>query len=236
MEILAIIPARAGSKRIPDKNIKELGGRPLIEWSIISAAACEQIDHIVITSNLPALRRYEGKFGHLSYLDRPEFLCEDEVGDLAVIAHVIDNYNSKWDLIVYLRPTTPFRAIYHLDTAISHMIAADCNATGLRSVELMAESAYKCFELPAFLSPIAHYGKDLTDYPNQLGPQTYRPNGYIDICKPEIVKRGKLWGDWVIGYVTPHAVEIDTPDDWDYAEWKAGRMVEQNLRFGVKSV
>jgi len=235
-EILCVIPARAGSKRIPDKNIKPLNGKPLIYYTILTATSCELIDHVVVSSDIPSLDGYEADYGHLSYHRRPDYLCGDKVPDIRVIRDVITEYGDKWDLIVYLRPTTPFRNDHHITRAIEQMLAADVNATGLRSVEEMSESAFKCFTMPAFLSPITYDGKDLTDQPNQMVTPTYRPNGYIDICKPEIVKKGGLWGDWVIGYVTPRTIEIDTLEDWKYAEWAAKKFVEAPMRFGRREI
>jgi CMP-N,N'-diacetyllegionaminic acid synthase len=236
-KILAVIPARSGSKRIPGKNVKELNGMPLIEYTILSAIMCNLIDKVVISTDIPSLDSYSREYKSLSIRDRPEHLLGDEIQDLAVIRDVLDGYGSDWELVVYLRPTTPFRADYHITEAIKQIRAASINATGLRSVELMSESAFKCFTMPAFLSPIPCNGKDMTDIPNQLVTPTYKPNGYIDICKPEIVARGKLWGDWVIGYITPRTVEIDTPEDWDYAEFMARQhAVKQNIEFGVREV
>jgi len=236
-EILAIIPARAGSKRIPDKNIKRLAGRPLVEYTILSAVHCEQIAHIVISSNIPSLRRYEEHHGHLSYHPRPEVLCGDEVGDYDVINDVLQTYGYDWDLIAYLRPTTPIRADYHLTGAIGAMLAIN-DATGLRSVEEMSESAYKCFEMngPRLFPVTGMAGIDMTDWPNQQVNKTYRPNGYIDLARPQIIRTGQLWGKHVIGYVTPRTVEIDTPEDWEYAEYIMRRYVDAPMRYGKTEI
>ena len=235
-EILAIIPARAGSKRIPDKNIKLLNGRPLIEYTISSAIHCDLINHTVLSTNIPAETLSVAKYKHFDYHPRVERLCGDKVGDLAVISDVLQIYGDGWDLVVYLRPTTPMRSDGLICSAIEQIIAAQRNATGLRSVELMGESAFKCFTMPSYLSPITDNGADCTDLPNQLVRPTYRANGYIDICKPEIIKRGKLWGDWVIGFVTPRTVELDTMDDWLYAEFLMQRDVKAPLIFGRKEI
>jgi len=208
-----------------------------VAWSIISAAACEMIDHIVVSSDIESLQRYETKFPHLSYHQRPDLLCLDDSTDYDVIHDVMSVMGSAWDLIVYLRPTTPFRADYHLCEAIKSMSGDGNGATGLRSVEEMGESAFKCFTMPTpFLTPITSGNLDMTDWPNQKVTKSFKANGYIDIARPEILKRGQLWGNWVAGYVTPRTIEIDTPEDWEYAEWYANRSVDAPLRFGRRSV
>ena len=70
--------------------------------------------------------------------------------------------------------------------------------------------------------------------PNQLCPPTYKPNGYVDIARVKEVKEGRLWGDQVYGYLTPHTPEIDTPQGWDYAAWFMNRFIEQDITFGLK--
>ena len=235
-EIIAIIPARAGSKRIPGKNIKELAGFPLIEHTILSAVGCNAIDHVVITSNIENCNRFAEKYG-IRYVNRPDILCEDDSNDYDVIQHALRSMDNRWELIVYLRPTTPFRSDYHLCEAIKTMRDADKNATGLRSVEEMGESAFKCYTMPTpWLTPIHDDAVDKTDWPNQRVTPTYHPNGYIDIVRPETLAKGQLWGDWCVGYVTPHTIEIDTQDDWDYAEWYANRSVDAPMQFGRRTV
>ena len=238
-EILCVIPARAGSKRIPDKNIKELHGKPLIEYTILTAVTCKLIDHVVISTNIPSLVSYSYGHTHLSYHSRAEALCTDESPDIDVLRDVIANYGDKWDLVVYLRPTTPYRADYHINAAIKLMLSHDddIGPTGLRSVELMSESPFKCFTLDTpWLTPILDDCVDKTDWPNQKVRAGWKPNGYIDICRPSQLAQGKLWGDWPLGYKTPHTPEIDTPDDWKYAEWWGRQFVDAPIRFGRRQI
>lgn len=226
MKILAIIPARCGSKRIPNKNFKPLGGRPLINYTKAVAEAAMMpgekypacIDRYVISTDNS---EYRGP----NVIIRPPELCRDDTPDWPVIQHTLVEVKDKFDLICYLRPTTPFRVMYHVEEAIKTMIAAGDNATGLRSVEPMGESAYKCFEKSkGYLFPLmTRSGLNMTDVPNQLCPPTYKPNGYIDICKPELIEKGELWGDKIIGYVTPRTIELDTPEDWEFAEFELQR-------------
>lgn len=230
-KIIALIPARSGSKRVPNKNFRILGGRQLVEWTITTCQAVEAIDEIWMTSDIDAGEAWERQYG-LNFIRRPDELCSDDTGDHEVVMHALAMIDySDLDLICYMRPTTPFRATYHIEQAIKVMRETD--ATGLRSVEEMAESAFKCFYKPEpGLYPIRYDDKNLSDFPNHLVIGTYKANGYIDIARPEIVASGRLWGDSVYGYITPRTIEIDTPEDWDYAQWFAQRQVTQIINFG----
>ncbi len=128
------------------------------------------------------------------------------------------------DLLVYLRPTTPFREQPILELAIQ-LIASNSTFTSLRSVELMSESAWKCFELEdSILRPIvgSHYQANL---PNQMVKQTYKGNGYIDIVRPQyVLDHYDLWGSRCYGYITPQVIEIDTLFDLEIARQYVNRI------------
>ena len=217
--ILALIPARGGSKRIPNKNIKELGGKPLIAWSIATAEACNLVPHVSSDSELilDIAQKYDA-----AVITRPAHLASDDALDIDVISHALTSLPA-WnvDLVVYLRPTTPLRSTRRVQDAIKIMYEAKPDS--LRSVELMPESAFKNFRMGAgnVLKPLTK--KDHTDRPNHQLPETFRPNGYVDIVRPENVMAGNMWGRSRYGFVTPPTVELDTSDQWNYAEYMAER-------------
>ena len=225
-KILALIPARAGSKRIKDKNIRLLNGIPLFRWSEATAILSGLFDKIILSTDSDEY----AKMSMVEVLIRPPELCRDESSDYDVISHCLSHYPGC-DLLAYLRPTTPFRAATLIGEVIQTMIDAGDNASGLRSVEEMSESAYKCFRLEfGRLIPAIVSRGDMTDIPNQECPKTYRPNGYVDVIKAEIVKNGALWGDKKIGFVTPKTIEIDTEADLLYAQWWAThRMIREEV-------
>jgi len=215
MRTIVLIAGRSGSKRIPDKNIRELGGLPLMVWSIASGLALDL--PVYVSTDSWDYARIAKQAGAIPLI-RPEDLARDDSGDYGVIRNALVHVRA--DLIVYLRPTTPFRTITLLKEAIRLMSVPGYDS--LRSVEEMSESAYKCFRIKAkLLHPLNII--DLTDMSNQSLPRTYHPNGYIDIVRREIVESGSLWGSGRFAFITPRAIEIDTPDDWDYAEYRARR-------------
>uniref|UniRef100_A0A6M3KFN8 Putative cytidylyltransferase n=1 Tax=viral metagenome TaxID=1070528 RepID=A0A6M3KFN8_9ZZZZ len=212
MKTAVLIPARAGSKRIPNKNVKELGGKPLIVWSIETAMALNIPTYVSTDSRFYAEIAYRAD---AEVIHRPDELAADHITDLEVITHALTVVDA--DLIVYLRPTTPFRDHLLVGQAIDCVHAG----TGLRSVEEMSESAYKCFQLDGwYLEPLTGQPWRVTDQPNQLLPKTFHPNGYVDICKADLIRKGDLWGDKVLGFITPRTIEIDSIDDWRYAEYE----------------
>lgn len=217
MAIIILIPARGGSKRIPKKNIKLLGNKPLLVWSILVGQ--EVGLPVYVSTEDPDITECAKDYG-AQVIQRPFQLCQDHVGDYEVIRHALSEVDA--DLVVYLRPTTPFRTAGMVQEAVRLMSVPGYDS--LRSVEEMSESAYKCFGIRGqILQPLTKL--DVTDRPNQELRRTFHPNGYVDICRREIVDSGSIWGAGRYGFITPRTVEIDTPEDWEFAEyqiWKKG--------------
>lgn len=210
MKIIALIPARSGSKRVKDKNIRLLGGIPLLNYSIRTAHDCglkavvstdsEEYADIALAESADVLMR-------------PAELATDNCGDLEVVSHFLTQH--PCDIVVYLRPTTPFRTRGMILRAIDEF-----QGTGLRSVEEMGESAFKCFMVyESMLYPVRSNDEDLSDRPNHECPKTYHPNGYVDLIRAEWVKKGQLWGPEKQAFITPRVIEIDTEEDFEMAEW-----------------
>jgi CMP-N,N'-diacetyllegionaminic acid synthase len=162
------------------------------------------------------------EYGEIAYRAGAKVVYREEApegqGDLEVVRHFLEHVSA--DIICYLRPTTPLREVSVVKGALGVF-----EGTGLRSVQEMGESAYKCFEVEAErLKPICHnIIDDYTDVSNHLCPKTYHPNGYVDLIRSEWVKNDNLWGPDKQAYITPRVIEIDTEDDWEYAEWYVQR-------------
>ena len=219
MKICALIPARAGSKRIEGKNIKPLGGQPLMVWTITVANQVPEIEEVFLSSDSDFYLDVGKKFG-VTPIHRPKNLATDKALDRDVIHHAFQWM--KCDLCVYLRPTTPFRTPSMLSMAIQDFCSRQSAyhaPTSLRSMEPTPESVAKWFRVnPGNVAiPLS---KKYVDMPSQLCPVTYKPNGYVDILKAE---HGGNWGPYIMAFVTPRTIELDTPEDWEYAEWVAKR-------------
>ena len=242
--IIALIPARSGSKRVKDKNIRNLGGWPLMRWTVEVAKQSELFERIIVSSDSEVYLQMARGWG-VEGISRPPELAKDDSGDWDVINHAMLTcaFEPRQVLIAYLRPTTPFRTTTLMQKAIQTLIDAKENATGLRSVEKMGESAWKCFEMNyGYLHPVVAYrdfhlslweARRTSNLPNHLMEKTYRGNGYIDIIKPEQILKDNLWGDRCLGFVTPRVIEIDNEEDLWFAEYLLDR--KKQYEFGLES-
>lgn len=228
MKIYAIIPARGGSKSVPRKNIKPLGGFPLLAYSIAAAKLSKKIDRIIVSTDNTGIAAVGRKYGAEVPFLRPAEFASDSSTDYDVLGHVLGwlekNEKKVPDLFVYLRPTTPLRDPALIDKAIEYL-NKKLQATSLRSGHELAEPPQKMFQInkegffegffPNDPSP------DYYDLPRQNFPQAYHPNGYIDIVRVEILKKsGTTYGKKILSFVVPVSTEIDRPEDFKYLEYQ----------------
>ena len=224
---LAIIPARSGSKGVPDKNIKDLGGIPLIGYSITASLQSNSIDRTIVSTDSEEYARIAREFGAEVPFLRPKDIAGDGSSDYLFVKHALDWLKKKEHClpayIVHLRPTTPFREKKYIDDAISIIKEAE-KATALRSVHRMPESAYKMFEIENGILKCICSGTTSLDKANdarQIFPVTYQPNGYVDVLKTGFILENQcIHGDNVIGYNTPLVTEVDTIEDFELLEYE----------------
>ena len=117
-KILAVITARAGSKRLPDKNILDLAGKPLIAWTIEPAKQSKFIDKIIVSTDSIKIKNISEKYGVEVPFIRPKELASDSASSISVLKHAILFYKNKFDYIVLLQPTSPLRKTLDIDNAI----------------------------------------------------------------------------------------------------------------------
>lgn len=222
-KIIAIIPARSGSKSIKDKNIKILNGKPLIAWSIQTCLKSKFINRVVVSTDSKKYAKIAKKYGANEIIIRPKNISKDKSTDYEAILHMIHNLKySSYDLIAHIRPTTPHRNVYDIDRAIKIFVISKYNS--LRSVHEMSETAYKSFEIykKNKLKPIANLKFSLDDLnkPRQAFKNTYVANGVIDIYKKEfILKNKKLFGNKVMAYITKYTEEVDSVEQFKYINY-----------------
>ena len=226
MRVIAIIPARSGSKGVPNKNIRMLGGYPLIAWSISAAKKTRLINEVVVSTDSEEYAQIANNYGASVPFLRPVSLSKDDSSDLSCIQHAlgeIRNINGRPDIIVHLRPTTPLRDPKLIDSAIEDFLL-DRTYTAMRSVHEMPESAYKSMEiansgiLKGLNTPDTSL--DRLNDSRQSYPKTYSANGYVDVLDVGFIKTsGFLHGDRVKAFVTPKSFEIDTFEDFAHIEY-----------------
>ena len=224
MKIFALVTARSGSKGVREKNIKNIGGHSLLEWSIKSCLKAQSISQVYLSTDSDDYANIGKESGALVPFLRPKDLASDTANDLDVIKHFLSVVDEKTDALVHIRPTTPLRDPLILDKAIEMFFHKKTELTSLRSVHPMSESAYKSFEVDGkgFLSTIGSIESgDKANLPRQAFPKTYIANGYVDVLDPSyILKENKLHGDKILAFQTPVVTEVDSIEDLEYLEWQ----------------
>ena len=211
MRILAIVPARGGSKGIKDKNIKEIEGRPLIEYTIEAAKRCEYIDEIVVSTDSEKIAKVAKKAGAKVPFLRPDELASDTARTIDVVLFTIEQLKligQEYDIVVLLQPTSPLRDEDDICGAIEKYVSY--NMKSLVSVSEVSES-------PILMRQIVdetHMEKLLninSTIRRQDMAKYYMVNGSIYINKIEELNSDTSLNDNVIPYVMDrsHAVDID---------------------------
>lgn len=229
-DVVALIPARSGSKGVPDKNIRDLGNRPLLAWSIAAAVRSLKIDRVIVSTDSTEYARIADLFGAEVPFLRPSNLATDEAHDIGFITHALDWFAGRGEepkLIVHLRPTTPYRSPEVIDASVVRFIEHH-RATALRSVHEMSTTAYKSMEITntGILRQVGsdETGLDRANRPRQAFPVTYLANGYVDILSTSFIRStGLLHGDHVLPLITPLALEVDTAEDFEFLEYHLER-------------
>ena len=211
LRILAIVPARGGSKGIQDKNIKEIEGHPLIEYTIEAAKRCEYIDEIVVSTDSEKIAKVAKKAGAKVPFLRPDELASDTARTIDVVLFTIDQLKligQEYDIVVLLQPTSPLRDEDDICGAIEKYVS--CNMKSLVSVSEVSES-------PILMRQIVdetHMEKLLninSTIRRQDMAKYYMVNGSIYINKIEELNSDTSFNDNVIPYVMDrsHSVDID---------------------------
>ena len=223
-KIWAIIPARSGSKSIKDKNLKKIGGRSLIEHSIRSAKQINQVEKIIFSSDSKEYLKIANKIGVDILHHRSIKASKDNSTDLDFFKDFIKNYSIKNlpDFFIHLRPTTPIRKKKYLNDAVRLFLENHKKFTAMRSASKMSESSFKTFIIKdsKLCSIDNNFKLDFFNNPKNSFPNTYFPNGYIDIIKTKNILKNFIHGNKVLPYLTKgKIIDIDTLDDLQYANF-----------------
>ncbi len=221
--VIAIIPARSGSKSLIDKNIKLLSGHPLIAYSIAAARLSKKIDRVIVSTNSEKYADIARKYGAEVPFMRPEKYSTDTSTDRDFLIHAMewlkDHEHNTPEYWVHLRPTTPLRESNFLDDAIN-IIKDDEKSTSLRSGHKAPESPLKWFVKSD------KYFKGLLDnekynLPKEAFDQVYIPDGYVDIVKASFMLNNKeIHGDKMISFESPVCTEVDSGEELDYIRYQ----------------
>ena len=214
-KLKVVILARGGSKSIPKKNIADLCGTPLIGWSILAAKKCHMISDIYVSTDDEEIKDVSLSFG-VNVIDRPSEICQDNSTDIDAFKHVVNELNSKED-IVHLRATTPTVRSNILSKAIE-LFNQNNKCTSLRSAHETPESAYKFFKRDGcyWSGLFGDLDGEYYNLPRQKLTTTFHPNGYIDIVRPKVFMSGNsLHGNKMLSFTTEYVIEVDNQDNLD---------------------
>lgn len=227
MNILAIIPARGGSKGIKRKNLVKLYGKPLVGFSIEHSLASQLINRTIVSTEDDEISKVSQEYGAEIPILRSKELAEDHILDLPVFVHML-NYLKKEegyeaDIVVHLRPTSPYRKPEWIDAAI-RLLIDNKNADSVRSVTEPSQHPYRMFEIKTkFLHSIMQE-KHPQPYllRRQDLPKLYYYNCVIDITKPcTIYHKQSMTGDNMLPFIMDQedSIDIDSPMDLEFAKY-----------------
>jgi CMP-N,N'-diacetyllegionaminic acid synthase len=224
MKILGLIPARGGSKGIPKKNIKILGGKPLLEYTVKTALESKLLSRVILSSDDSEIIKIAENLGLEVPFIRPKNLAQDDTPSISVIKHALEFYktqNEKFDAVCILQVTSPFREEDLIDKALQKFETE--NLDSLISVREVPSdfNPHWVFEIDTKDHLKIATGDDKIISRRQELPKSFHRDGSIYITKSDIIlKLNSLYGK-SIGYIesrNDHYINIDTPEDWRKAE------------------
>ena len=229
-KIIAIIPARGGSKGIPEKNIKKFCGKPLIAWAILSAKKSKLIDRVIVSTDSPKIAAIAKKYGAEVPFLRPKELVTPTIGLEPVLKHAYDwllnNEGYKTDVLLLLPATNPLRQTFHIDEAIK--IFTDKKADSVVAVNETPANHTPYWTLIQTSAGVSLFGgtdlKNILTRRQDFPQKCYARNDLIYVLKPKNLyeKKPNLYGKNIKLYITSplYEADINTPEEWQFAELK----------------
>lgn len=212
--VLAVIPARGGSKGVPRKNIRQIAGKPLIAWTIEEAKKSSYIDRIILSSDDREIADIGVDWGCEVPFLRPSALAQDETPGIEPIIHILENLQDKYDYIVVLQPTSPLRRVEDIDGCFDHMMKYD--APLCVTVCEVDKSPYWMYEMDGSCHLIPVIKDSALMLRRQDMPMIYALNGAIYVGKSSWVQQFRTFiTPETIAYVMPkeRSLDIDTELD-----------------------
>jgi CMP-N,N'-diacetyllegionaminic acid synthase len=218
-KVIAIIPARAGSKGLPGKNFRDFNGKPLISWTIEAAINSKCISSVALSSNDPEVLAIGSEYKNLRCINRPAELSLDDSTSEEMVLHTLKFYNNHHYFIL-LQPTSPLRDSTHIDEALQYTFKN--NASSCVSICKSNESPFLMYEISHTntLAPLMSQPKVKPSRRQDL-PATYLLNGAIYINKiSNFIENRNFIEPSSIGFImnSEHSIDIDHLDDFNSAQ------------------
>lgn len=208
--VLAIVPARGGSRRLTGKNVRPLAGRPLVAWTLEAASRSALIDHLVVSTDDPAIAATATEMGWPPPFIRPDHLSGAAASVIDAIEHALEQIGGRWDYVVLLQPTSPLRTPEDIDRAIRL-----CDETG-------APAVIGVSPLPKPAAFYGHVGADGRYRPGGVDfERTVVVNGAVYVGRPDVLMRDRTFqSEGVLAYRMPfeRSWDVDTPAEFAVCE------------------
>jgi CMP-N-acetylneuraminic acid synthetase len=215
--VLALIPARGGSKGVRRKNLRLVGGKPLLEYTVSAARRSALVERTFVSSEDAEILELAASLG-AEQVRRPADFATDEASAVDVVMHFIEwlpeELRRQNPCIVYLQPTSPLRTSKHIDAALCRM--AELNRTTLLSVTELTASPYKSFKIDENGRLQSLFDEKLSNCRRQDLPATYIPNGAIYVFRvSDFLERGGFPSNGSVPFVMSkqESADIDTEED-----------------------
>jgi len=237
LKILGVITARGGSKGIAGKNIKLLGGKPLVAYTIAVAKKSNLITRLIVSTDDEQIAAVARQYGADVPFMRPKELAQDSTPHLPVMQHAIEFMEKKlgiqFDYAVIFQPTSPFRTV------------DDINGTLQKLIDTGADSAVSVYEIEPSAHPMKVKkleGDRVLPYcleepegaRRQDLPIAYKRSGAVYAMRRDLImKENRLYGDYIVGHIVPRerSIDIDTPLDWLKAEYMLADLNRKGYKF-----
>lgn len=220
MEVLAVIPARSGSKSVKDKNIREIAGKPMIAYSIEHGLASKKINRVIVSTDSERYADIARQYGAEVPFLRPAEYAKDDSLDLEVFEHALQFLKETEgyvpDLIVQLRPTYPIRRIKDID-AMVEIMEKDSSIDSVRCIAPAKEIPYKMWlkEENNEIKPLMTNIPECYNMPRQKLPKVYYQNACIDVIRTSVITdRHSMSGEKIVGYEMDENFDIDTEEEF----------------------
>lgn len=223
-EVLAIIPARSGSKSVKDKNIRQIDGKPMLAYSIEHALQSKCIDRVIVSTDSEAYARIAREYGAETPFIRPAEYATDIALDYDVFLHALtflkEQEEYEPELVVQLRPTYPIRKIEDIENMVQYL-KEHPDVDSMRCVTPAKEIAYKMWHKDenGMLSPIMTDIPECYNMPRQQLPKVYYQNACIDVVRASVItEQHSMSGKVIAGYEMTENFDIDTEEEFRRAE------------------
>ncbi|WP_067177465.1 cytidylyltransferase domain-containing protein [Sulfurospirillum sp. UCH001] len=219
--MIAIVPARSGSKGLPGKNIKDLLGKPMIAYTIEEALKSKYISEVIISTDCKEIENIAISYGAKSLFLRPEHLASDSSKAIDNFIYTVDKLNNEFNYhiedFVVLQPTSPLRCVKDIDEAIKLFKEKNADSVVSYTEEHHSIKWHKYITVEGKFENI--FEENLSN--RQEIKKSYYPNGAVYVFKYKLIQQGQYYNNKSYAYIMPRSrsIDVDTIEDFEYIKF-----------------